>query len=65
MAEFMPLHGSRRNVDYVHVALHQIVGKTVEAIEEGSVASNYDSEPCLMLYFTNQTKHGFVLPRSD
>lgn len=47
---------------YKHVALEDTVGKTIEAIGMTEVEGAYGNEPCVMLHFTDGTKHGFVLP---
>lgn len=47
---------------YPHVALGEIVGKTIEAIGTTTVDSAYGDEPCTILYFKDGTQHGFVHP---
>jgi hypothetical protein len=56
-----PLYGERRKVKYDLVGLDKVVGQTVEAVELTAVDGAYGPEPCVMLYFKNQTKHGFVV----
>ena len=63
MARLKLMHGTkvpRRN--YRQVALGEIVGKTVQAVAETTVEGENGSEPCVMLLFTDGTRHGFVLP---
>lgn len=60
------LCGSRqKGVRYRHVSLEEILGKTIESIATDKVDAAYGPEPCIMVYFTDGTKHGFVLPADD
>ena len=59
------ISGTKKRRSYRHIALEEIVGRTIEAIAETTVEGNYDPEPCVVLCFTDGTKHGFVLPSDD
>lgn len=50
---------------YKQVGLNETVGKTVEAIGETTVPSNNGDEPCIVLFFTDGSRHGFVLPSDN
>ena len=50
---------------YRQVALEEIVGKTVQGVAKTTVAGENGSEPCVLLLFTDGTKHGFVLPNNN
>jgi hypothetical protein len=56
-----PLYGTRGKGFYENVGLDKIVGQTVWAVELTTVDGAFGPEPCLMLYFKNWTKHGFVI----
>jgi hypothetical protein len=45
-----------------HVQLEEIVGKTILGIGSTTVEGANGPEPCIMLYFTDGTSHGFVIP---
>jgi hypothetical protein len=63
MAKLKLMYGTKTpRLDYRHVALENIVGKTVQGVAETTVQGENGNEPCLMLLFTDGTKHGFVLP---
>ena len=62
MAKLNLTHGTRTpRLNYRHVALEAIVGKTIQGIAKTTVRGENGDEPCLMLLFTDGTKHGFVL----
>jgi hypothetical protein len=66
MRRFKTLFGKlRKNNTYDEVSLQNIIGQTVEAVRIGEVDGGYGPEPCTMLYFTNNTRHGFVHPREE
>jgi hypothetical protein len=46
-----------------NVSLDGIIGKTVVAIEQGTVEGADGKEPCITLIFSDGTKHGFVIAR--
>jgi len=50
---------------YEAVALESLVGKTVEAIGNTTVEGANGPEPCINLYFSDKTYHGFVLPSDN
>lgn len=52
----------RKGVRYQHVTLEDTVGKTIEAVSQTEVDGAFGHEPCIVLHFTDGTKHGFVLP---
>jgi len=54
--------GKKKKGKYKQVYLQEIVGKTVEAVGETTVPGAYGDEPCIRLYFTDKTYHGFVMP---
>ena len=63
MARLKLMHGTKvpgRN--YRHVALDEIVDKTIQGVAETTVEGSDGDEPCVMLLFTDGTRHGFVLP---
>ena len=47
---------------YQTIDLKDCVGKTIEGIGQTKVQGEYGPEPCVVLLFTDGTKHGFVLP---
>ena len=58
------LYGERtKGCRYRNTSLPSIVGKTVQAIARTKVEGAYGDEPCIVLLFTDGTKHGFVLPQ--
>ena len=62
MAKLTLIHGTRTpRLNYRHVALEAAVGKTIQGIAKTTVQGENGDEPCLMLLFTDGTKHGFVL----
>jgi hypothetical protein len=63
MARLKLMHGTRTpKHNYRHVALDDIVGKTVQGVARTTVQGANGDEPCVMLLFTDGTRHGFVLP---
>jgi hypothetical protein len=63
MVRLKLMHGTRTpKLDYRHVALDDIVGKTVQGVARTTVQGANGDEPCVMLLFTDGTRHGFVLP---
>ena len=50
---------------YEEVALDAIVGKTIQGIAWTTVEGENGSEPCVTLFFSDSTRHGFVLPREN
>ena len=63
MAKQKLIHGTKTpRVNYRQVALGDIVGKTVQGVARTTVEGENGSEPCVMLLFTDGTRHGFVLP---
>lgn len=57
--------GKQTKKRYRHVDLAQIVGKTVEAVTQGTVPGNYGPEPVIYILFSDGTRHGFVLPTDE
>jgi hypothetical protein len=63
MIPVKPLSGqSKPHAKYHDISLEEIVGKTVEAVELTGTEGAYGREPCVLLFFTDNTRHGFVLP---
>ncbi len=56
------LAGKTKGMKYRHVDLEDTVGKTVQAIGLTKVDSDCGKESCIVLMFTDGTKHGFVVP---
>ena len=52
-------------LDYEEVTLDAIVGKTIQGIARTTVEGESGKEPCVMLFFSDGTKHGFVLPADN
>jgi DNA-directed RNA polymerase subunit RPC12/RpoP len=50
-----------KNNEVPIVPIGDIVGKTIAKIEHTHVDGNYGKEPCIMLFFTDGTRHGFVI----
>lgn len=44
------------------IRLDEMVGRTVAAVEEGTIEGQYGDEPTITLRFTDGTFHTFVLP---
>jgi hypothetical protein len=66
MANMNLIYGTRTpRVNYRHVALEAIVGKTIQGVATTTVQGENGDEPCVMLLFTDGTKHGFVLPSEE
>lgn len=55
--------GHTTHSEYEHIPLKDTVGKTVEAVSSTTVP--WGKEPCIVLHFSDGTKHGFVLPTDD
>lgn len=51
--------------EYRHVALDEIVGKTIQGIARTTVEGANGDEPCVMLFFSDGTRHEFVLPADN
>jgi hypothetical protein len=51
--------------EFRHVALDEIVGKTIQGIARTTVEGANGDEPCVMLFFSDGTRHGFVLPADN
>ncbi len=63
MAKLKLIHGTRTpRLTYRQGALGDIVGKTVQGVARTTVPGENGNEPCVMLLFTDGTRHGFVLP---
>ena len=63
MATLKMMHGTRTpRLNYRQVALDEIVGKTVQGVARTTVKGANGDEPCMVLLFTDGTRHGFVLP---
>ena len=63
MAKLKLTYGTRTpKLDYRQVALGDIVGKTVQGVARTTVPGENGDEPCVVLLFTDGTRHGFVLP---
>ena len=63
MARLKLMHGTKvAKHDYRQVALGDIVGKTIQGVARTSVQGENGDEPCVVLLFTDGTRHGFVLP---
>lgn len=54
-----------RYSNFKEVALDAIVGKTIQGIAWTTVEGENGSEPCVTLFFSDSTRHGFVLPREN
>ena len=54
-----------RYSNFKEVALDAIVGKTIQGIAWTTVEGESGSEPCVTLFFSDNTRHGFVLPREN
>ena len=66
MARLKLMYGTKApGRNYRQVALDEIVGKTIKGIAGTTVQGENGNEPCVMLLFTDGTKHGFVLPGDD
>ena len=52
-------------LDYEEVALDAIVGKTIQGMARTTVEGEKGKEPCVMLFFSDRTRHGFVLPADN
>jgi hypothetical protein len=62
MAKLKMTYGTRTpGLNYREVTLDQIVGKTVQGVARTTVQGESGREPCLVLLFTDGTRHGFVL----
>jgi hypothetical protein len=48
-----------------HIALEEIVSRTVQAVLQTTVEGEHGDEPCIKLEFTDGTEHGFVLPSDN
>jgi hypothetical protein len=63
MAKLKLIHGTRTpRLNYRQVALGDIVGKTIQGVARTTVPGANGDESCVMLLFTDGTRHGFVLP---
>jgi hypothetical protein len=63
MAKLKMTNGTRTpGLKYREVALDEILGKTVQGVGRTTVESASGNEPCVVLLFTDGTRHGFVLP---
>jgi hypothetical protein len=63
MSKLKLIHGTKTpGLKYRQVALDEIVGKTVQGVARTTVQGADGDEPCLVLLFTDGTRHGFVLP---
>ncbi len=66
MAKLSIIHGTRTpGLKYREVALDEIVGKTVQGVGRTTVPGASGDEPCVVLLFTDGTRHGFVLPDNN
>ena len=66
MSKLKLIHGTKTpGLKYRQVALDEIVGKTVQGVASMTVQGADGDEPCLVLLFTDGTRHGFVLPRDN
>ena len=64
MAKLKRMHGTKTpRLNCRQVALEEIVGKTIQGVARTTVPGENGNEPCVMLLFTDGTRHGFVLPR--
>jgi hypothetical protein len=54
-----------RKLIYEPVALEDLVGKTVEAVALTTLGGAGGDEPCVLLFFDDGSKHGFVLPTDE
>lgn len=45
--------------------LSELIGKTISHVQECEVEGAYGLEPAVILYFTDQTSHIFVLPKDE
>ena len=61
----MILSGKKPAETAKHVELQTIVGKTIAAVEVSEVDGASGKEPCIYLWFTDETKHGFVIAQAD
>jgi hypothetical protein len=57
--------GKKSRKHYNAVAFEETVGKTIEAVGVTTVPSAYGDEDCIMLFFSDGTKTGFVLPSDN
>ena len=63
MAKLKMTYGTTTpGLNYREVTIDQIVGKTVQGVARTTVQGENGSEPCVVLLFTDGTRHGFVLP---
>jgi hypothetical protein len=60
MAKVKVLYGEKTGT-YKGVAFEQLVGKTIQAIGVTTVEGENGSEPAVVLFFKDGTKHTFVL----
>jgi hypothetical protein len=66
MAKQKLLYGTKTpRLHYWQVALEELVGKTIQGVARTTVPGENGSEPCVMLLFTDGTRHGFVLPGNN
>jgi hypothetical protein len=60
----MKISGKKKG-KYEPTTLQNLVGKTIEAVEQSMIDGNYGKELCVTIYFTDKTQHGFVLPKDE
>ncbi len=66
MSKLKLIHGTKTpGLKYRQVALDEIAGKTVQGVARMTVQGADGDEPCLVLLFSDGTRHGFVLPRDN
>lgn len=47
------------------IPLGEIVGKTIKSYKFGTTDGAWGKEPVIWLQFTDNTRHGFVLPPNE
>lgn len=62
MMEDNIISGKLNHTHYWHASLESLAGKTVEAVTTTFVEGPHGDEQCILIHFTDGTKHGFVLP---
>lgn len=57
--------GKNTHKRYKDTTLESIVGKTVEALSWSTWEGAYGIEPCLVIMFSDGTKHWIVVPGNE
>lgn len=66
MAKLKMIHGTRTpRLKYQQVALEEIVRKTIQGVTRTTVPGTSGDESCVVMLFTDGTRHGFVVPGNN